>query len=354
MCKLRALTGVVVVLACVTFVASASASPPVNYGPPGIGAQPRLTPQVVVGVLPGAWDGFTSIGWQWLQCDASGQACAPILGATGRTYVLTDSDVGHTLRVQEIASNTDGPSAPAVSNATPVVVPFPPLNTARPVITGQGAVGAVLTETPGGWSSTAPVSFSYQWYFCKFIHVPAKPGQPGHFTFAPCQPIAGATKATYTITNADKPGDLYAIVTATNAGGSQQAVPARYAAVGPTSYLGPGPGGANPQWALPRNIPSVPWILSHGGVTGYYKAPRAGHLNITWTTPLNGKSVLVAQAHATFRRRGRYKVTTRLTKRGRAMFTRNYLLGVYIDSRFTPRGEPYPSRTATSLSPITF
>jgi hypothetical protein len=352
--KLRGFTGVVVVLACMIVAAPASASPPVNSSPPTVVGTSKLTPQDLLQATVGAWDFYTSVSYQWLRCDANGQACAPIAGATGPYYTLTDSDVGHTLRVQVIASNSDGASAPATSDRSTVVVPFPPYNTVRPVITGQGAVGAVLTETPGTWSSTEPVSFSYQWYSCKEIHVPPKNGKPGYFTVAPCQPIAGATKPTYTVTNADKPGNLYATVTATNAGGYEQANPQKAAPVAPTSYLGPGRGGADPLWALPSNIPSVPWILSHGGVTGFYKAPRAGHLDITWTTSLNGKSILVAKAHATFHRRGRYKVTTRLTKRGRAAFAHNYLLGVYIYGGFTRSGERRPSDTATSVNEITF
>jgi hypothetical protein len=355
--KLRGFTVVVVVLTWVTIAASASASPPVNNAPPEIVAPSQLRPGAALQATGAAWGGddIVSYSYQWLECDANGQACAPIAGATGGSYYrLTDSDVGHTLRFQETAYAQDGASASGISNSTAVVVPYPPTNTVRPVITGQHAVGAVLTETPGTWSSTAPVSFSYQWYSCRFIHVPGKPGQPGYFTFAPCQPIAGATKPNYTIANADKPGDLYAWVTATNAGGSTMASPASAAVVGPTSYLGSGPGGPDPLWALPRNIPSVPWMLSRGGMTGSWKAPRAGHLDITWTATLNGKSVLVAKAHATFRRRGRYKVTTRLTKRGRAEFARNYLLAVYITSMFTPAGERAPTITATSLTAVTF
>ena len=88
-------------------------------------------------------------------------------------------------------------------------------------------------------------------------------------------------------------------------------------------------------------------------MTGYWRAPRAGRLDITWTATLNGKSVLVAQAHAKFHHRGRYKVTTRLTNRGRAAFARNYLLGVYISAAFTAVGENTP-HIATSLNPITF
>ena len=358
MSKLRSFTVVAVALACMTAAPSASASPPVNYTPPVISLLPaHLVPGATLGDTTGTWSSYSNFVSQWLDCDASGQACAPIPGATGQTYQLTNSDVGHTLRVQETTSNSDGASAPAISDATPVVVPLPPpppTNTARPVITGQEAVGAVLTETPGTWSSTAPVSFTYQWYSCKEIHVPPKNGHPGYTTLAPCKPIPGATKPTHTITNADAPGDLYATVTATNAGGSYTTSPATSDAVAPTSYLGPGLGGASPLWALPPNIPSVPWILERGGVTGHWRAPRAGHLDITWTAALNGKSVVVAKAHAVFHHRGRYKVTTRLTKRGKAAFAHNYLLGVSISAAFTRVGEKIPSVSDSSLNAITF
>lgn len=353
MVKLRSFTVVVVVLGCMTAAASASTPPPVNIVPPGIVAPEQLTPGNTLQATPASWGGdVVSYSYQWLRCDADGQACAPVPGATGRTYQLTDSDVGHAFRIQQVAYGADGTSASGTSDPTVVVAPFPPVNTARPLISGQLAVGAVLRETPGTWSSTAPVSFSYQWYSCKYI-VPV-PGKPGHPTFAPCKPIPGETKPTYTVRKSDTPGDLYATVTATNAGGSYMTYPATYDAVGSTSYLGPGPGGVDPLFALPRSVPSVPWMLSHGGVTGYWRAPRAGHLDITWTAAVNGKSVLVAKAHTKFRHRGRYKVTTRLTKRGRAAFAHNYLLGVAIAAAFTPAGEKDSTESANSLNLITF
>jgi len=61
----------------------------------------------------------TSFAYQWLQCDSSGNNCKEIAGATAQTYVPTSSDVGHTIRVRETASNARGAGEPATSTATP-------------------------------------------------------------------------------------------------------------------------------------------------------------------------------------------------------------------------------------------
>jgi RHS repeat-associated protein len=65
----------------------------------------------------------TSYSYQWLQCSALGESCLPISGATSQTYVPVLGDVGHTLKVQEKASNSSGTSEPANSEATGVVIP---------------------------------------------------------------------------------------------------------------------------------------------------------------------------------------------------------------------------------------
>jgi hypothetical protein len=57
----------------------------------------------------------------WLQCDSLGTSCLPIPGATTQTYVLVSGDVGHTIEVQETASNAGGTSAAATSSPTAVV-----------------------------------------------------------------------------------------------------------------------------------------------------------------------------------------------------------------------------------------
>ena len=63
--------------------------------------------------------------YQWEDCDLSGQSCSAISNATGQTYTLTATDVGHTIRVQELASNSGGAGQPATSDATAAVTPQP-------------------------------------------------------------------------------------------------------------------------------------------------------------------------------------------------------------------------------------
>jgi hypothetical protein len=64
--------------------------------------------------------------YQWEDCDLSGQSCSAISGATGQTYTLSAADVSHTIRVQELASNSGGAGQPATSDPTAAVTPPPP------------------------------------------------------------------------------------------------------------------------------------------------------------------------------------------------------------------------------------
>ena len=51
-----------------------------------------------------AWSGNPAVGRQWRRCDLAGANCADIPGATGSSYVVTDADVGQTVRVRESAT----------------------------------------------------------------------------------------------------------------------------------------------------------------------------------------------------------------------------------------------------------
>jgi hypothetical protein len=74
----------------------------------------------------GTWlNSPTSFADQWQRCDTSGNNCQNIAGATRQTYTLTAVDVGSTIRVQEIASNSEGEGTPAVSASTVVVQAAP-------------------------------------------------------------------------------------------------------------------------------------------------------------------------------------------------------------------------------------
>ena len=70
--------------------------------------------------------------YQWQDCDAGGQRCNPITGASAQTYVLGPSDLGHTLRVEETAVGWSGrgqaTSAATTAVSTPSVsIPAPPV-----------------------------------------------------------------------------------------------------------------------------------------------------------------------------------------------------------------------------------
>ena len=69
------------------------------------------TPQVgsTLTASNGTWSGSpTSITVAWSRCDANGDSCAAIAGATGDTYTVTQTDAGGTLRISVVATNASG------------------------------------------------------------------------------------------------------------------------------------------------------------------------------------------------------------------------------------------------------
>lgn len=88
-------------------------------------ARPNITGTLAEGVKlaasTGTWAyGTFSYGYQWKDCDSSGEACKPIGGATNPNYTLTSSDVGHTITVA-VTATSGGDSATAESYASAVV-----------------------------------------------------------------------------------------------------------------------------------------------------------------------------------------------------------------------------------------
>jgi len=99
--------------------------PPLDTAVPSISGTPSQGQTLTES--HGAWSNSpTAYTYQWEDCDPSGQSCSPIGDATGQTYTLTAGDVGDTIRVQEVASNTGGAGQPAQSAPTAVVAPTPP------------------------------------------------------------------------------------------------------------------------------------------------------------------------------------------------------------------------------------
>jgi hypothetical protein len=83
-----------------------------------------------------------------------------------------------------------------------------PGNTTPPAVSGTAKVGQTLTVSNGEWTG-APTSYAYHWQRCT--------------SSTSCTNIAGATKQTYTVVNADAGRTLRAVVTASNAEGNSTA-----------------------------------------------------------------------------------------------------------------------------------
>jgi len=91
--------------------------------------------------------------YQWQDCDASGNNCSAIAGATSQNYTATAFDVGHTLRVLESATAGGITSAPASSGATGVVkagTPAPAGNGGNGGNAGNGGNGGNGAGNAGG------------------------------------------------------------------------------------------------------------------------------------------------------------------------------------------------------------
>lgn len=71
----------------------------------------------------GSWSGTPAISHSWLSCDANGDGCTPIAGASGASYIPTAADVGRRLRARVTA--TQGRSVSSDSEPTTVIAAAP-------------------------------------------------------------------------------------------------------------------------------------------------------------------------------------------------------------------------------------
>jgi adhesin/invasin len=307
---------------------------------PSIAAPPSVSGDAASGQTMseshGSWtNGPTSYAYQWQDCDGAGNSCSAIAGATSQTYTLAAGDVGHTIRVQESASNTGGTSSPAESAATGVVQPVSappskPSNSAAPAISGTARAGLTLTSSLGTWSGTPPISYTYQWQLCR----------PG------CSNIAGATASALKLTAADLGARVRVVVTASNTAGSGRAISSQ---VGPVAAAGPTTGQVKA--ALVKGLAAsgpgakIPQLLKHAGYVVSFTTPSAGHLVISWYFVPKGarlakarKPTLVATASVIFHKQGKTKVKITLTGEGRKLLKGAKHVKLTAKGSFTPAG----------------
>ncbi|HST54961.1 MAG TPA: choice-of-anchor Q domain-containing protein [Solirubrobacteraceae bacterium] len=94
----------------------------------------------------GSWSGSpTSYARQWQSCDAAGNSCSNVSGATGTTYVLDSGDVGNTLRVKVTATNAGGSTAATSAASGSVDAASTPPPAGGPVIAPSGSDSAACT-----------------------------------------------------------------------------------------------------------------------------------------------------------------------------------------------------------------
>ncbi len=94
---------------------------------------------------------------QWELCNADGDACAAIPGATGSTYAIAASDLGSSIRVEESAANSlgNGSSSDSIATAT-ISTDVPAITAVAPL---AGITGSTVTITGSALNGADAVRF---------------------------------------------------------------------------------------------------------------------------------------------------------------------------------------------------
>lgn len=228
----------------VTATAGAVTSAPVDVKEPSIMGM-AVEGQILTAGR-GSWTGAGTIGYtyQWLRCDGNDVGCNAIAEATSSSYALTAAEVGSRLRVEVTATNGGG-STRAQSSATPAVTKAGattglPTSTEAPSVAGSPVLGQALLASPGLWSGTLPITFSYQWLRC---------GAAGNA----CAALPGEMAIVHVVGDADLGRTLRVEVTGTSTSGTSNATSAPTAKARTTG--GPAPHGTV---RLPSGKLSVP------------------------------------------------------------------------------------------------
>jgi len=182
-------------------------TPPTNLSPPVISGTAQIGQ--TLSTSNGTWQSSPAITfytYHWGLCDANGNLCGNIPGATGQTYTIVAADAGHTIRIYVTANNADGYTTQR-STETKVIPGGTPTNTAIPTISGVAAVGQILTASTGSWQANGSLSFTFLWGRCDS-------------SGSGCSNIAHTDSPTYIPVSADIGHTLLVYVTANSAGGS--------------------------------------------------------------------------------------------------------------------------------------
>lgn len=185
--------------------------------PPVVAVAPEITGRPQSGATlftnNGTWAFFPStFAYQWQRCDASGNGCGNVAGATSGAYVAVAADVGHTLR-SVVTACSPGGCASSPSKPTPKILGPGPFNTRPPELRGNAVQGEDMLTSTGSWDPGTGISYAYRWERCD-----ASGGG--------CVTIAGQTMSNYTMRLVDVGHRIRSVVIASNTSGSNSAVSA--------------------------------------------------------------------------------------------------------------------------------
>ncbi len=231
---------------------------------PGAPAAPTVTPNA--GSVTVTFSAPVDIGGSPLTgytatCTSTNGGATGTQPGTASPLTVSGLTAGKTYTCTVHATNTEGDGLESTASSS-VIVAGAPVNTVHPSVTGTAIAERTLSSTTGAWSATPAPAFTRQWQRCN-----AAGGG--------CINIAGATKATYTVTNADIGARLRVVVWATNSGGSA-------AATATTAVVRP----------VPASI-SGPYYYKRGRVTHSiaFTVAAAAYGDTVWATTPQGNVV---------------------------------------------------------------
>jgi hypothetical protein len=204
--------GAVTVLVVAGLSNAASNAAPVNTGEPKISGTPQEG-QTLTGTS-GSWTSTSTLtyAYQWLRCNAQGNGCSNIGGATTSSYLVKKADIGDTVRIRVTAKNADG-SAQSTSNETAVITakgPVPPVTVNGCPASGTGTIDVTAITPPaqllidGQAASPSPIRRSSSDVTVRF-HVSACNGRSvsGALVYATAVPFQQFSIPAETPTGAD-------------------------------------------------------------------------------------------------------------------------------------------------------
>ena len=154
-------------------------------------------------------DGLTTVSYsyQWISND--GTSDSDIANAAGSTYTLVAADGGKTIKVKVSFTDDAGHDETLTSEATDPVAPLPNSPaTGAPAISGTLRAGETLTASTSGIEDAdgmGNVAYSYQW-------------------LADDTDIAGATSASYTLTDSEEGNVIKVRVSFTDDAGNEESL----------------------------------------------------------------------------------------------------------------------------------